>query len=279
VWLGELPVAVLKSGARYYVAPDHQGAPHQITDAGVNVVWSWNHDPFGNGTPVGSFADDLRFPGQVYDSSAKLHFNNFRDYDPVTGRYIESDPIGLRGGINTYAYVGGNPLTGVDPRGLDRPVFNPGPWNDPNNVTNNNCTNYACFKDPKDHFTDPYDRSPDWTPPFWPWEDRDKSWCNYVKGGAKSNMGMVDQTSDPKNDGCPCKYHLVELWTTTNSGQTNGLDYHWYVLNSNGQWSSKHGGLPVGYPQNQYKNPRDDATSDYIAPYNYQFCGDLCTPD
>jgi RHS repeat-associated protein len=79
----------------------------------------WNHDPFGNGVPGGTFSYDLRFPGQFYDQNAKLHYNYFRDYDPNTGRYIESDPIGLRGGINTYAYAQGNPVKLTDPLGLE----------------------------------------------------------------------------------------------------------------------------------------------------------------
>jgi RHS repeat-associated protein len=63
----------------------------------------------------------LRFPGQIYDSQAGLQQNYFRDYDPAVGRYVESDPIGLRSGVNTYAYANANPISLTDPLGL-RPL-------------------------------------------------------------------------------------------------------------------------------------------------------------
>jgi RHS repeat-associated protein len=51
-------------------------------------------------------------------ASGRVHYNYFRDYDPAIGRYVESDPIGLRGGTNTFAYVDANPLAKIDPSGL-----------------------------------------------------------------------------------------------------------------------------------------------------------------
>jgi RHS repeat-associated protein len=106
--------------------PDHLGTPRAITRPADNaVVWKWdNTDPFGANLPsenpsgLGAFSYNLRFPGQYYDVETGTRYNARRDYDPALGRYIQSDPIGLNGGINTYAYVNGNPLNLVDPFGL-----------------------------------------------------------------------------------------------------------------------------------------------------------------
>ncbi len=127
IWLGDLPVAVIdEGGAVFYVLSDHLGTPRQIVDSAQQLRWHWDHqDPFGANAPnenpqrLGSFGYDLRFPGQYFDAESGLHYNYFRTYDPGSGRYLESDPIGLQGGLNTYTYVGGNPLKYFDLFGLD----------------------------------------------------------------------------------------------------------------------------------------------------------------
>jgi RHS repeat-associated protein len=133
VWLGDLPLAVLRpngtSVAIYYIHADPLGTPRQISRPSDNkVVWAWESEAFGTSLPdqnpsgLGTFVFNLRFPGQYYDAETGLHYNVFRDYDPRTGRYIQSDPIGLAGGLNTYAYVGNNPLNYIDPLGLYKTI-------------------------------------------------------------------------------------------------------------------------------------------------------------
>jgi RHS repeat-associated protein len=110
----------------YYLHTDQLDTPRVITDTAGNKVWEWeNLDPFGNNVPnqnpsgLGTFEYNQRFPGQYFDKETGLHQNFFRDYDPGNGRYIESDPIGLQGGINTYGYALQNPLSYTDLLGLE----------------------------------------------------------------------------------------------------------------------------------------------------------------
>jgi RHS repeat-associated protein len=140
VWLGDTPVATIQptpggSGLSiYYVHTDYLNTPRIITRPSDNtVMWAWTVDPFGTTAAVqnpegaGNFVYNLRFPGQYYQVETGSFQNYYRDYFPSIGRYLESDPIGLKGGLNTYAYTRGNPINRSDRLGLDDSVcmFNP----------------------------------------------------------------------------------------------------------------------------------------------------------
>jgi len=93
--------------------------PQAVTDSNQQVVWQAEYHPFGEVTETVSLIEqNLRFPGQYFDAETGLHYNYFRDYDPSLGRYVESDPIGLSGGIATYGYAYVNPNRFTDPDGL-----------------------------------------------------------------------------------------------------------------------------------------------------------------
>ncbi len=132
VWLGGIPVATLRpngsSIAINYVHSNHLNTPTKVTRSSDNALeWACRpaKDPRSarrcqnSGDPggIGIFAYNLRFLGQLYMGETGLNYNYFRDYDPQVGRYVESDPIGLAGGLNTYAYVNSNPLEHVDSSG------------------------------------------------------------------------------------------------------------------------------------------------------------------
>ena len=137
IWLEDLPVAVKRAGAVHYTHADHLGTPRAVVTSGTasKAIWQWdflgtasgsnafgdleaNADPDADGT---HFIFDLRFPGQQKDQTG-LNYNYFRDYEPGTGRYVESDPIGLEGGVNTFGYVGASPTRHVDAKGLWVPI-------------------------------------------------------------------------------------------------------------------------------------------------------------
>lgn len=103
----------------YYVHTDHLGTPAVITDSTQKKVWQGNKQPFGKTeVSVNLIEFNARFPGQYYDAESGLHYNYFRDYDPATGRYVQSDPIGLLGGLNSYSYSTDNPVNYIDKYGL-----------------------------------------------------------------------------------------------------------------------------------------------------------------
>jgi len=113
------------------IVSDHLGTPRKVLDGATGqTLWSWDaKDPFGNEAPnenpsgMGAFTLDLRFPGQQFDTESGFFHNGFRTYHPKWGRYIQSDPLGLEAGWNTYVYVNNNSLLLIDPDGLN-PVVN-----------------------------------------------------------------------------------------------------------------------------------------------------------
>jgi RHS repeat-associated protein len=131
VWLGHIPVAIVMPAAVageapqvFFIHADHLDTPRLVVDLQGTTRWRWLAEPFGSTAPevdpsgLGPLTFPLRFPGQYADAESGLFYNGQRYYDPQTGLYHQSDPIGLVGGINTYSYVDGQPTGQVDPDGL-----------------------------------------------------------------------------------------------------------------------------------------------------------------
>ena len=130
IWLGSTPVGVIQAGKVLYIESDHIGSPRFVVGPQSDAaLWGWSllGESFGAGNPSEDLDHDgidqpfdLRFPGQRAERSSGLNYNYFRDYQTETGRYLQSDPIGLYGGLSTYAYVGSSPVSFADPFGLVR---------------------------------------------------------------------------------------------------------------------------------------------------------------
>jgi RHS repeat-associated protein len=136
IWVDSMPVAYLKqelaNGSEVlkhtlvYLHTDQLDTPRIGTNQDGNTVWRWDSDAFGvgqaeqidDGSGVAAVIN-LRMPGQYFDGEKGSFYNYFRDYGAGVGRYMQSDPIGLRGKLNTYGYALQNPLTSIDPRGLE----------------------------------------------------------------------------------------------------------------------------------------------------------------
>ncbi|WP_295909443.1 RHS repeat-associated core domain-containing protein [uncultured Xanthomonas sp.] len=128
IWLDDLPVGVLAKTTLRYVQPDHLGTPRAVIDPVRDVaIWRWDvkGEAFGNTAPDQdpdkdgtAFVFDMRFPGQRYDALTGLNQNYFRDYEPGTGRYVQSDPLGLRVGPSLFAYANSDPASFIDAIGL-----------------------------------------------------------------------------------------------------------------------------------------------------------------
>lgn len=120
IWAGnELLGVATASNTLYFVHNDQLGRPEVVTHWNKAPVWRANNGSYNRNVTLDSIGGlNIGFPGQYYDAESSTWYNGFRDYDPSIGRYLQSDPIGLAGGTNTYAYVMGNPINAVDSLGL-----------------------------------------------------------------------------------------------------------------------------------------------------------------
>ena len=121
IYLFGKPIGLVKNNVLYYIHNDHLGRAERITNQSKGVVWKANNYDYNRTVTQNSIGDyNLGFPGQYWDVEKGSWYNYFRDYDSTTGRYLQSDPIGLAGGVNTYGYVGGNPVNWSDFWGLKK---------------------------------------------------------------------------------------------------------------------------------------------------------------
>lgn len=123
VYLKHTPVAYLVDKTAYAVHTDNIGTPKLLTNNHGDTVWKAAHTPLGQALiERQDIQFNLRLPGQYADNETGTHYNYLRDYDPQTGRYLTSDPVGLEGGDNTYAYAKNNVLGAIDVLGLSSQV-------------------------------------------------------------------------------------------------------------------------------------------------------------
>lgn len=113
------PTGVNDNGIVYYTTRDHLGSVREVHTASGALAARYKYDPYGNRTlTAGTYASDVAFAGYFFHAPSGLYLTHYRAYDPRIGRWLSRDPIAEAGGINLYAYVGGEPVGMVDPLGL-----------------------------------------------------------------------------------------------------------------------------------------------------------------
>ncbi|MGG7636670.1 RHS repeat-associated core domain-containing protein, partial [Pseudomonas sp. ES1] len=130
LWHTEVKPQAFEAIAWYHC--DHLGTPMELTDEQGNVAWTGEYKAWGEVREERSewakqhgLGNPIRFQGQYQDHETGLHYNRHRYYDPIAGRFVSQDPIGLAGGLNFYHYAP-NPIDWLDPLGLNR--FKKGSW-------------------------------------------------------------------------------------------------------------------------------------------------------
>ncbi|WP_264830885.1 RHS element core protein, partial [Escherichia coli] len=219
---------------------DHRGLPLALVSTEGATEWYAEYDEWGN-----QLSEDnphqlqqlIRLPGQQYDEESGLYYNRHRYYDPLQGRYITQDPIGLEGGWNQYVYASIHPTYSIDPLGLidkPAPVFNRELNSDAYYLAVNNCYSYALNR-----YGNPGSRNfggGGLQPGELSGKEFSKLTCSSIFEASKN-----DGAKDLDNGSCPSGYHKAQLFIRPHNFIGMGGDYHWYRQDANGEWSDKQG--------------------------------------
>ncbi|MGA2299528.1 MAG: RHS repeat-associated core domain-containing protein [Candidatus Acidiferrum sp.] len=112
------PLAVLRGGSTSYYHEDGLGSVTSLSNAAGALAQTYTFDSFGNQTASsGSLTNPFQYTARESDAETGLYYYRARYYDPNTGRFLNEDPTGFRGGINLYGCVGNNPINKTDPDG------------------------------------------------------------------------------------------------------------------------------------------------------------------
>ncbi|EIH6279991.1 RHS repeat protein, partial [Escherichia coli] len=247
---------------------DHRGLPLVLVSTEGATEWCAEYDEWGNllnEENPHQLQQLIRLPGQQYDEESGLYYNRHRYYDPLQGRYITQDPIGLEGGWNQYVYASIHPTYSIDPLGLidkPAPVFNRELNSDAYYLAVNNCYSYALNR-----YGNPGSRifgGGGLQPGELSGKEFSKLTCSSIFEASKN-----DGAKDLDNGSCPSGYHKAQLFIRPHNFIGMGGDYHWYRQDANGEWSDKQG---VGAIRFRGKDP--------LPPIDYpEKCGTICLPN
>ncbi|EMQ4114900.1 RHS repeat protein [Escherichia coli] len=247
---------------------DHRGLPLALVSTEGATEWCAEYDEWGNllnEENPHQLQQLIRLPGQQYDEESGLYYNRHRYYDPLQGRYITQDPIGLEGGWNQYVYASIHPTYSIDPLGLidkPAPVFNRELNSDAYYLAVNNCYSYALNR-----YGNPGSRifgGGGLQPGELSGKEFSKLTCSSIFEASKN-----DGAKNLDNGSCPSGYHKAQLFIRPHNFIGMGGDYHWYRQDANGEWSDKQG---VGAIRFRGKDP--------LPPIDYpEKCGTICLPN
>jgi RHS repeat-associated protein len=113
------PIAVTKAGSTFFYHQDALGSVTDLTDSAGVTAKSYAYDAYGNilDSP-GTVEQPFTYTGREFDAESGLYYYRARNYDPMTGRFLQADPFGIAAGVNLYSYVNNDPLNLIDPSGL-----------------------------------------------------------------------------------------------------------------------------------------------------------------